>query len=90
MPAVGALLRRGGAVFIRRTFGDDQLYKAVFAEYIHVILASGHMLEVYIEGQFNVAQQHTPNATSGSADAMQKQQSQWDSGSQTRAHTAIL
>jgi len=50
MPLVGSILRHGGGLFIRRSFGTDELYKAVFAEYLHVILDSGHMLEVYVEG----------------------------------------
>ena len=50
MPVVGSLLRRGGGLFIRRTFGSDELYRAVFAEYLAVLLASGHSLECFIEG----------------------------------------
>ncbi len=51
MPLVGSLLRRGGGLFIRRTFGNDELYKAVFHEYLAVLLAGGHSLEVFIEGE---------------------------------------
>lgn len=29
MPVVGDILRKGGAFFIRRTFGGDQLYPVV-------------------------------------------------------------
>jgi glycerol-3-phosphate O-acyltransferase len=31
---LGAMLRKAGAIFIRRTFGEDQVYKAVFKNYI--------------------------------------------------------
>lgn len=39
MPVVGALLRRGGAFFIRRKFGGDKLYTAVFNEYMHSVFS---------------------------------------------------
>ena len=29
LPVVGPLLRRGGAFFVRRTWGDDELYPVV-------------------------------------------------------------
>ncbi len=34
LPGLGQLLRSSGAIFIRRSFGDDEVYKAVFRNYI--------------------------------------------------------
>ncbi|OLO03052.1 MULTISPECIES: glycerol-3-phosphate 1-O-acyltransferase PlsB [Salinicola] len=50
MPVIGALLRRGGAFFLRRSFKDNRLYAAVFNEYLHRLIARGHPLEYFIEG----------------------------------------
>ena len=50
MPVAGPLLRRGGAFFMRRSFLDDQLYTAIFAEYLHRVLWRGHSVEYFIEG----------------------------------------
>jgi glycerol-3-phosphate O-acyltransferase len=47
---MGPLFRRGGAFFIRRTFGGAVLYSRTFAEYIHKILEEGHNVEQFIEG----------------------------------------
>jgi glycerol-3-phosphate O-acyltransferase len=50
MPIVGALLRRGGAFFIRRKFGGDKLYTAVFNEYMHSVFTRGYPVEYFVEG----------------------------------------
>ena len=50
MPIVGAILRRGGAFFMRRSFKDNPLYSAVFDEYLHIILTQGYSLEYFVEG----------------------------------------
>jgi glycerol-3-phosphate O-acyltransferase len=50
MPLVGALLRRGGAFFMRRSFGDDRLYSAVFSEYVYQLFRRGSPSEYFIEG----------------------------------------
>jgi glycerol-3-phosphate O-acyltransferase len=50
MPVVGSLLRRGGAFFLRRSFGGNAAYSAVFTRYLGAILARGHSLEYFIEG----------------------------------------
>lgn len=50
MPVVGSILRRGGAFFIRRRFGGDKLYTAVFNEYIHSVFSRGYPVEYFIEG----------------------------------------
>jgi|TARA_Y100000310_G_scaffold300337_1_gene335942 glycerol-3-phosphate O-acyltransferase len=47
---VGPLLRRGGAFFMRRSFQDDQLYRAVFDEYLHMTFIKGYSVEYFIEG----------------------------------------
>lgn len=50
LPIVGALLRRCGAFFLRRSFKGEPLYAAVFDEYLHLMLARGFPLEYFIEG----------------------------------------
>lgn len=50
LPLVGGLLRRGGAFFMRRSFRGDALYAAVFAEYLHAMIARGFPIEYFVEG----------------------------------------
>ncbi|WFC98494.1 hypothetical protein MYAM1_001222 [Malassezia yamatoensis] len=50
IPVVGSVLRRGGAMFIRRSFQGDSLYPMVIKEYIMSLLSQGKNLEVFIEG----------------------------------------
>jgi glycerol-3-phosphate O-acyltransferase len=50
MPVIGSFLRRGGAFFLRRSFGGNATYSAVFTRYLGTILARGHSLEYFIEG----------------------------------------
>ena len=50
MPVVGSVLRRGGAMFIRRSFQGDSLYPIVIKEYIMSLLSQGKNVEVFIEG----------------------------------------
>ena len=50
LPVVGGLLRRGGAFFLRRSFRGDPLYAAVFAEYLHAMIARGFPVEYFVEG----------------------------------------
>ncbi len=50
MPMVGAILRRGGAFFIRRSFKGKVLYSAVFRAYLAAIIARGFPLEYFVEG----------------------------------------
>ncbi|SFP31337.1 glycerol-3-phosphate acyltransferase [Geodermatophilus dictyosporus] len=47
---VGALAKRAGLVFIRRSFGDDQVYKLAVREYFAFLLAKRFNLEWYMEG----------------------------------------
>ncbi|WP_163835031.1 glycerol-3-phosphate 1-O-acyltransferase PlsB [Spartinivicinus ruber] len=50
MPVIGGLLRRSGAFFIRRQFKGNQLYTAVFNEYLHTLFIKGFPTEYFIEG----------------------------------------
>ena len=50
IPLVGAILRRGGAFFLRRSFKGEPLYAAVFREYLHAMLAKGFPIAYFIEG----------------------------------------
>ncbi|KAM6176625.1 dihydroxyacetone phosphate acyltransferase [Erethizon dorsatum] len=51
MKIVGELLRMSGAFFMRRTFGGDKLYWAVFSEYVKTMLRSGYApVEFFLEG----------------------------------------
>jgi glycerol-3-phosphate O-acyltransferase len=50
LPIVGPILRRGGAFFMRRSFKDNQLYAAVFDEYLHSIFTQGYSTEYFVEG----------------------------------------
>ncbi|WP_280366027.1 glycerol-3-phosphate 1-O-acyltransferase [Nocardia wallacei] len=47
---IGPIARRTGAVFIRRSFGDDEVYKAVVEEYFAYLLTKRFNLEWYFEG----------------------------------------
>ncbi|MBI2345402.1 MAG: 1-acyl-sn-glycerol-3-phosphate acyltransferase [Deltaproteobacteria bacterium] len=46
----GPFFRRCGAFFLRRTFGKNPLYRAVFAEYITLLLREQYSVEFFIEG----------------------------------------
>ncbi|TKA92135.1 glycerol-3-phosphate 1-O-acyltransferase PlsB [Halopseudomonas bauzanensis] len=50
MPVIGSILRRGGAFFMRRSFRGNQLYTAVFNEYLHTLFSRGFPVEYFIEG----------------------------------------
>ncbi|NNC90900.1 MAG: glycerol-3-phosphate 1-O-acyltransferase [Acidimicrobiia bacterium] len=47
---IGPILRRAGVFFIRRSFKDNHLYKAVLRAYIDFLLERRFPLEWYIEG----------------------------------------
>ncbi len=47
---VGPLARRAGVVFIRRSFGHDEIYKSVVQEYFGYLLDKRFNLEWYFEG----------------------------------------
>ncbi|XP_076318981.1 dihydroxyacetone phosphate acyltransferase-like [Tachypleus tridentatus] len=51
LKALNLLLRNSGAFFIRRSFGGDKLYWAVFTEYVQNQLSGGEApLEFFVEG----------------------------------------
>ena len=51
MAGISSFLRRSGAFFMRRTFGSDLLYWAVFSEYVQQHLKVGYSpVEFFIEG----------------------------------------
>lgn len=49
-PLVGNFLQHAGAMWIRRSFGDDQLYATLVQAYIDTLLQNGHNFECFIEG----------------------------------------
>ncbi|KAK5658256.1 hypothetical protein OQA88_2231 [Cercophora sp. LCS_1] len=49
-PLVGSFLQHAGAMYIRRSFGDDQLYTTLVQAYIDVLLQGGYNFECFIEG----------------------------------------
>lgn len=51
MKGVSFLLRSSGAFFMRRSFGSDRLYWALFTEYVHSVIINGdRTMEFFIEG----------------------------------------
>jgi glycerol-3-phosphate O-acyltransferase len=50
LPAIGPILRRGGAFFMRRSFKGNALYSVVFNEYLAQLVDRGVPLEYFIEG----------------------------------------
>lgn len=49
-PVVGSFLQHAGAMWIRRSFGDDQLYVTLVQAYIDTLLQNGYNLECFVEG----------------------------------------
>jgi glycerol-3-phosphate O-acyltransferase len=47
---LGAVFRRAGAFFIRRSFGGDRLYGAVVDAYMRRLIKDGFSLEFFLEG----------------------------------------
>jgi glycerol-3-phosphate O-acyltransferase len=47
---LGALLRRGGAYFIRRSFHGDSLYPVIVEAYMRKLIAEGFTIEFFLEG----------------------------------------
>src|SRR4029077_17404479 len=50
MPAIGRLLRKGGAFFIRRSLRGNALYTVAIMNYLAAIMARADSLEYFIEG----------------------------------------
>lgn len=46
----GRLAKRSGAIFLRRTFKDDEIYKLVFKHYVDFLVSQGLHLSWSIEG----------------------------------------
>ncbi len=46
----GAVFRRGGAFFIRRSFRGDRLYAAVVDAYVRRLIRDGYPIELFLEG----------------------------------------
>lgn len=49
-PIIGSLFQHSGAFFMRRSLGDDTLYRAILEGYLEEVLKSGSTLEFFIEG----------------------------------------
>ena len=47
---MGPIARHSGGVFIRRSFKNDEIYKAMLQEYLTHLVAGGENLEWYMEG----------------------------------------
>lgn len=49
-PLVGPFLQHAGAMWIRRSFGNDKLYSTVVQSYMDTLLQNGFNFECFIEG----------------------------------------
>ena len=49
-PPMGPFFRASGAYFIRRSFHDNEVYKAVFGQYLTFLMREGYTQEFFIEG----------------------------------------
>lgn len=49
-PVVGNFLQHAGAMWIRRSFGDDQLYSTLVQVYIDTLMQNGYNLKCFVEG----------------------------------------
>lgn len=50
IPIVSDILRGSGAFFMRRSFKGDDLYKAVFFQYVRMLVKDKEIIEFFIEG----------------------------------------
>ncbi|EAR60987.1 glycerol-3-phosphate 1-O-acyltransferase PlsB [Neptuniibacter caesariensis] len=50
IPVIGSILKRGGAIFMRRKFHGDPLYACLYKIYLEQMSHRGHSLEYFIEG----------------------------------------
>ncbi|PGH19551.1 hypothetical protein AJ80_03887 [Polytolypa hystricis UAMH7299] len=50
IPVLGSFLQRAGAMWIRRSFGDDPLYHTLVQSYIDTLLKNGFNFECFVEG----------------------------------------
>lgn len=49
-PLVGPFLQHAGAMWIRRSFGEDALYSTLVQAYMDTLLQNGYNMECFIEG----------------------------------------
>ena len=49
-PVVGSFLQHAGAMWIRRSFGDDALYTTLVQAYMDTLLQNGFNIECFVEG----------------------------------------
>ncbi|KAK8219398.1 hypothetical protein M8818_001135 [Zalaria obscura] len=49
-PVVGPFLQHAGAMWIRRSFGEDALYTTLVQSYIDTLLQNGYNFECFVEG----------------------------------------
>jgi len=49
-PLIGPFLQHAGAMWIRRSFGDDQLYTTLVQSYMDTLLQNGYNIECFVEG----------------------------------------
>lgn len=47
---IGPMLRQVGALWIRRSFGNDKLYNATMQAFVEMLLSNGYNFECFIEG----------------------------------------
>ena len=50
LPVIGSILRGAGAVFMRRSFMNNDLYSTVFFEYFKTLMIKGNSIEFFPEG----------------------------------------
>ncbi|PGH05547.1 hypothetical protein GX51_02886 [Blastomyces parvus] len=50
IPFLGSFLQHAGAMWIRRTFGDDPLYHTLVQAYVDTLLKEGFNFECFVEG----------------------------------------
>lgn len=50
LPVIGPILKRGGAIFMRRSFQGDKLYYSLYKAYLEAMSHHGHAIEYFIEG----------------------------------------
>ncbi|WP_067862097.1 glycerol-3-phosphate 1-O-acyltransferase PlsB [Neptuniibacter marinus] len=50
IPVIGPILKRSGAIFMRRQFHGDPLYSCLYKTYLEQMTHRGHSLEYFIEG----------------------------------------
>ncbi|WEW57717.1 hypothetical protein PRK78_003184 [Emydomyces testavorans] len=50
IPLLGPFLQHAGAMWIRRSFGNDPVYHTIVQAYIDTLLSNGHNFECFVEG----------------------------------------